>query len=280
MFTTTSTSVSAYFVDDRDSRIQYDPAWKLLGSEGDFQLTSQASQAQGDSLTFQFEGKSISFYGGVTSTTVTASISIDGGPPTLWVPPPAANLTNHLIFYSGDLTPGIHTLVVTATNDQPVSADYFLVTPNAPGTSSSALGSSASSSASPSSIGPNSTAHSNSPNVAPIGTIVSVVVALGIGLPLILGVSLFVCRFMRRRVEGQQRSHLAQSRVFSFSPPSVERQGRGGMILSNKLMRAMEMAGQRHVTTVPSASTSRATLTGTTGQQREIHGAPPPVYEE
>ncbi|KAK7022288.1 hypothetical protein R3P38DRAFT_2960297 [Favolaschia claudopus] len=280
--TTTSASVSAYFVDDRDARIQYsgNPAWKLFGSDGDFQQTSQASQAQGDSLTFQFEGKSISFYGGVTSMTVNASMSIDGGPPTFWVPPTTASLTNDLIFDSGDLTPGIHTLVVTATNDQPVWADYFLVMPNPPGSvpSSSSVGSSSSSSASPSFIGSNSNAQSNAVNATPIGTIVGVVV--GIGLPLILGLSLFICRCRRRRVEGQQRSGLAQNRVFSFSLSSVEGQGRGGMILSNKLTRAMEMAGQWPVATVPSASTSSATLTGETGQQRENRGAPPPVYEE
>ncbi|KAK7049176.1 hypothetical protein R3P38DRAFT_3620876 [Favolaschia claudopus] len=173
MFTTTSASVSAYFVDDRDTRIQYSPAWQFFGSDGDFQHTSQASRAQGDSLTLQFDGKSISFYGGVTSTTVSASMSIDGGPPTVWVPPTTASQTNNLIFNSGDLTPGTHKLVVTADNDQPVWADYFLITPNPPGSvqsSSSARSSSASSS--PSSIGPQPNRSSNSGNAVPIGTIV------------------------------------------------------------------------------------------------------------
>ncbi|KAK6966819.1 hypothetical protein R3P38DRAFT_873322 [Favolaschia claudopus] len=205
MFTTTSASVSAYFVDDRDPRIQYNPAWKLFGSEGDFQHTSQASQGQGDSLTFQFEGKSISFYGGVTSPTVNASISIDGGPPTFWVPPNTAIQTNNGIFNSGDLTPGIHKLVVTATNDQPVWADYFLVTPNPPGSvPSSSSARSSSSSASPSYIGPDSYHPSNSVNAAPIGTIVGV--GIGIGLPLLLGLSLFIRRRRKRRAAGQAQS--------------------------------------------------------------------------
>ncbi|KAK7000328.1 hypothetical protein R3P38DRAFT_1844736 [Favolaschia claudopus] len=271
MFATNSASVSAYFVDDRDAQIQYNPAWKLFGLDRDFQHTSQASQARGDSFTYQFEGKSISFYGGVTFPTVNASMSIDGGPPTFWVPPTTANQTNNLIFDSGDLTPGIHTLVVTATNDQPVWVDYFLVTPNPPGSvtvlSSLSLGSSSSSSASPSSISPNSTAHSNSANATPIGTIVGVVG--GIGLPLILGLSLFIYRWKKRRVDRQ----VAQNHGVFFSLPSVEGQGWGGMIPSNKLMRAVEMAEHRQVATVPSVSTP-----STPGQQRESRGAPPPGY--
>ncbi|KAK6966835.1 hypothetical protein R3P38DRAFT_3245361 [Favolaschia claudopus] len=440
MFTTTSASVSAYFVDDRDTRIQYNPAWQFFGSDGDFQHTSQASRAQGDELTLQFDGKSISFYGGVTSASASASMSIDGGPPTVWVPPTTASQTNNLIFNSGDLTPGTHKLVVTANNDQPVWADYFLVTPNPPGSvqsSSSAHSSSASSS--PSSIGPAPNRSSNSVNTAPIGTIVGVVV--GIGLPLLLGLSLFICRWRKRRAEGRvgsgdlpqsqppqmstapgapgpsgssgyvsatgavaststgagpppvlshgyssselgpfatprqeyagqpdygynninnndhnnnsyygggggpsqhsdqnstffpasashsspspshSNSHLAspghgQAQSFSGTLPTpsvsnsnnsnsapsapsedgivaVDRatgaplpsaqgqgQGRGGgMIPSNKLTREMERARQWHVATAPSVSSS-SSAPGATGQQRESHGAPPPVYEE
>ncbi|KAK7050677.1 hypothetical protein R3P38DRAFT_3608630 [Favolaschia claudopus] len=170
--TTTSASVAAYFVDDRDSRVRYSPAWQFYGLDGDLHHTSQASRVQGDSLTLQFEGKSISFYGGVTSSTVNASMSIDGGPLAFWVPPVTAGRTNNLIFDSGDLTPGTHELVVTATNDQPVWADYFLITPNPAGSvSSSSSGGISSSSAfpSPSSIGSHSNAHSKP--ARPRGTI-------------------------------------------------------------------------------------------------------------
>jgi hypothetical protein len=149
-YTTTSASVESYFIDDRDPQIKYTPAWRQFGSDGDFEHTSQATSSVGDFLTFTFEGpcacfprvniyshriiagKSIAFYGGVTSETANASITIDGGPPKFWLPPVGAT-TNNLIFDSGDLSPGNHTLVVTAENDQPVWADYFLVTPNPPG---------------------------------------------------------------------------------------------------------------------------------------------------
>ncbi|KAJ7320796.1 hypothetical protein DFH08DRAFT_754014 [Mycena albidolilacea] len=131
-YTTTSASVESYFIDDRDPQIKYTPAWRQFGSDGDFEHTSQATSSVGDFLTFTFEGKSITFYGGVTSETANASITIDDGPPKFWLPPVGATI-NNLIFDSGDLSPGNHTLVVTAENDQPVWADYFLVTPNSPG---------------------------------------------------------------------------------------------------------------------------------------------------
>ncbi|KAK6995826.1 hypothetical protein R3P38DRAFT_3425365 [Favolaschia claudopus] len=211
--TTTSASVAAYFVDDRDSRVRYSPAWQFYGLEGDLHHTSQASRVQGDSLTLQFEGKSVSFYGGVTSSTVNASISIDGGPLEFWVPPVTAGRTNNLIFESGDLTPGTHELVVTATNDQPVWADYFLITPNPAGSvlsSSSAGTSSSSATPAPSSIGPpHSNAHLRSAPV--IGRIVGLVV--GIGLSLLLGLSLFICWWRKRRAKKRvQSSGSAQNR--------------------------------------------------------------------
>jgi len=78
------------------------------------------STSAGDSFTLQFEGTSISFYGGVTSQTAQASIAIDGGPPVTWSPPSTATPTNNLIFKSGDLSAGNHPLVVTAENNQPV----------------------------------------------------------------------------------------------------------------------------------------------------------------
>ncbi|KAJ7351158.1 hypothetical protein DFH08DRAFT_992323 [Mycena albidolilacea] len=60
------------------------------------------------------------------------SMVIDGGPPTFFVPgiQLEAVTTNNLIFNSGDLSEGNHTLVVTAENNHTVWTDYFLVTPN------------------------------------------------------------------------------------------------------------------------------------------------------
>ncbi|KAJ7312470.1 hypothetical protein DFH08DRAFT_447552 [Mycena albidolilacea] len=108
-----------YFIDDRDAQIKYTPAWRTFGSDIDFQHTSQASTNAGDSLSLAFEGTSILFYGGVTlrTTLPNASMSIDGGPQTFWSPPTTATQTNNMIFNSEILSPGNHTLVVTAEND-------------------------------------------------------------------------------------------------------------------------------------------------------------------
>ncbi|KAF7342213.1 hypothetical protein MVEN_01809200 [Mycena venus] len=129
MYNTTSTS-RPYFIDDRDSRITYTPAWLQEGSDEDFQHTSQKSLSVGDSFTLEFEGQSISFWGGNTSPTQNASVEIDGGPPTFFGAPPDATTTNNLLFHFDDLPAGKHALVVTAQNGEPVWADYFLVTPN------------------------------------------------------------------------------------------------------------------------------------------------------
>ncbi|KAJ6566609.1 hypothetical protein B0H19DRAFT_1257810 [Mycena capillaripes] len=130
-YTSTSPSVGTYFIDDRDPSIAYSAAWtQVTGATLDFQHTSQTSTAPGASLSIPFSGRSISFYGGVTSFTMNASMVIDGGPPMFYVPPTNALSKNNLIFNSGDLKEGDHTLVVTAVNEQPIGIDYFLVTPN------------------------------------------------------------------------------------------------------------------------------------------------------
>lgn len=56
-YNTTSTSVGAYFIDDRDPRITYTPPWRQFGSDEDFQHTSQESTSPGDSFSFTFEGE-------------------------------------------------------------------------------------------------------------------------------------------------------------------------------------------------------------------------------
>lgn len=76
-------------------------------------------------------GTSISYYGGLTTSdtdTTIAEIVLDGGAPTMYTAPskiPAT--TNNLIYKSGELDAGNHTLVVTSTNSATLWADYFLV---------------------------------------------------------------------------------------------------------------------------------------------------------
>jgi hypothetical protein len=55
MYTTTSTSLP-YYIDDRDSRITYNPAWTQEGSDQDFQHTCSRTSSTGDSFSLKFEG--------------------------------------------------------------------------------------------------------------------------------------------------------------------------------------------------------------------------------
>ncbi|KAJ7055767.1 hypothetical protein C8F01DRAFT_1157632 [Mycena amicta] len=129
-YTPTTGGASTYFVDDRDTNIVYQPAWSMFGAEQDFMHTSQSSPSAGAKLTYTFEGRGISYYGGDTAGNKTkASIALDGGPPTIFVPPPTAGVVNNKYYDSGVLADGKHTLVVTAVNDDPIWVDYLLVVP-------------------------------------------------------------------------------------------------------------------------------------------------------
>ncbi|KAF8172566.1 hypothetical protein K438DRAFT_1981414 [Mycena galopus ATCC 62051] len=102
------------------------------------------SSAAGVSFELQFEGKSISMWGainnGSTGQVMNVSMTIDGGPPIFFVPPiqTAAVTNNNLMFDSGELPNGAHTLVVTADDNYTVWVDYFLVTPATTMTTTSA----------------------------------------------------------------------------------------------------------------------------------------------
>ncbi|KAF7342421.1 hypothetical protein MVEN_01831100 [Mycena venus] len=182
LYNTTSTSgVGSYFIDDRDPRITYTPAWRQDDSEIYFQNTAQASASPGDSFSVAFEGKAISFFGPVNDTSMSASMAIDGGPPVLFTP--SRTGPNIAIYNSGDLTDGKHTLVVTAQNEHPVWADYFLVTP------SNSSGPSPSNSPSPS--------PSPSKSSPPIGIIVGSVVGAVVLIALLIAIFLFLRRQKR-----------------------------------------------------------------------------------
>ncbi|KAJ7691200.1 hypothetical protein B0H17DRAFT_1331213 [Mycena rosella] len=119
MYPTTSNAVQWYYFDDRD------PAH-----------TSSESSSVGDFFSFQFQGKGISFYGGLTASDMGMQASIvpivlDGGAPVIYnAPPSPPSITNNLIYQSPLLSDGTHTIVVTGETVQSVWADYFLVTPS------------------------------------------------------------------------------------------------------------------------------------------------------
>ncbi|KAF7294069.1 hypothetical protein MKEN_01453400 [Mycena kentingensis (nom. inval.)] len=132
-FWTTSNNVPAYFIDGHDSRVSYSPAWMQSGTEKDFMHTSQQSPSKGATMRLEFQGRGISYYGGISSGKASStSISIDGGPPTIFTPKtvPSTPSVNNLIYNSGSLADGQHTLVVTSNSDTPIWVDYFLVVPS------------------------------------------------------------------------------------------------------------------------------------------------------
>jgi hypothetical protein len=131
-----------------------------------------------------------------------ASMTVDGGPPVFFVPPiqTAAVTTNNLIFNSGDLSAGTHTLVVTAENDHTVWSDYFLVTPNPASTSSVVASSSSSSSTTTSTSTP-------SKKSTPVAAIAASVVGV---LVLIALIVVFLV-FLRRRKRQRETQSLART---------------------------------------------------------------------
>ncbi|KAJ6453816.1 hypothetical protein C8R45DRAFT_631715 [Mycena sanguinolenta] len=187
LYNTTSTSVESYFIDDTDSRIQYSAGWNQVATEADFGQSLHGSSAAGDSFSLQFEGKSISMWGainnGSTGQVLNASLVIDNGPPVFFVPPiQTAVLThNNLIFDSGELSNGAHTLLVTAENNYTVWMDYFLITP--------ATATAATTSA------PASTSSSHSSASLPIAAVIGAAVGAVVLLVIVAG-TLF---FLRRR---------------------------------------------------------------------------------
>ncbi|KAK7049116.1 hypothetical protein R3P38DRAFT_3175366 [Favolaschia claudopus] len=213
MYNTTSSSARSYFIDDRDPRIIYTPAWRKFGSDVDFQHTSQGSTSAGDSFRLEFEGedrKSISFYGGINNGSagqvLNASMVIDGGIPTYFVPgpQPEADTNNNLIFDSGELSEGNHTLVVTAENDYTVWVDYFVVTPNPTATGELTI---------PATTSNAITAHSSSKPRALVG----ILVGLTIGAIIFIGLSMTVALVMRRRRKISGRSKLRNPKYNSSS---------------------------------------------------------------
>ncbi|KAJ7775148.1 hypothetical protein B0H16DRAFT_1713576 [Mycena metata] len=222
MYETSSDTAGPYFVDDRDPRIVYTPSWTESGAEYDFQHTTHGSNSAGDSFSFTFQGTSISFYGDINNGTaeqvLNASMSVDKGPPVFYVPPiqPAAVTSNNLIFNSGGLSDGTHTLVVTAENAHPVWFDYLLVTPNSPGysvsVSSTSTGSAPSGSSTASSLGSKSSAFKKK---TPVGAIVGPVVGV---LALVAIAALFFLCWRRRR---QPRESQPGPALFSEVAPHL-----------------------------------------------------------
>ncbi|KAJ6483305.1 hypothetical protein C8R45DRAFT_1001072 [Mycena sanguinolenta] len=219
MWTTTSLDATAFFVDDRDPQVTYTPAWRLFGSDPDFDHTSQASTSVGDFYTLPFQGTGIKIYGGMTSATENASIVLDGGPPRFWVPPSTAAQTNNLMYNSGAISPGNHTLVVTATSDQPVWADYWLITPNPVGFVDSSSSSTPAPRSMPTSSSAPASSNSATQNSHKKATPVGAVVGAVLGVLAVVALVAVVLLWRRRRNKHNTPSEAPMSDVVN-SPHS------------------------------------------------------------
>ncbi|KAJ7055753.1 hypothetical protein C8F01DRAFT_445837 [Mycena amicta] len=180
-FTTTSKDVPAYFIDDRDSRIAYQPAWVQEGSEQDFMGTSQKSPGAGSKLTLEFEGRGISFFGGVNNNASRASATLDGGAPQTFTASSNTLFLNTPFYTSpSDLAAGNHTLVFTSETDAVVWADYFLVLPSldsSPTSSGPTTSTGTPSSSATSSIPFSSPSHRNNTGII-VGSVIGAILVL------------------------------------------------------------------------------------------------------
>ncbi|KAJ7055759.1 hypothetical protein C8F01DRAFT_1157620, partial [Mycena amicta] len=180
-FTTTSKDVPAYFIDDRESRIAYQPAWVQEGSEQDFMGTSQRIPGAGSKLTLEFEGRGTSVFGTVNNNVALASITVDGKLPQTFTPASNAIALNTCFYTSPiSLADGNHTLVFTAETDSALWVDYFLVLPSldsSPTSSGPTTSTGTPSSSATSSIPFSSPSHRNNTGII-VGSVVGALLVL------------------------------------------------------------------------------------------------------
>ncbi|KAJ6451164.1 hypothetical protein C8R45DRAFT_946378 [Mycena sanguinolenta] len=136
LYSTTTDVVDAYFIDDRDSRITYSSAWsKVDGGQNDFGHTSQVAASVGASFSITFEGQSIKYHAGLVASdagVLKASMVLDDGTPVIFTAPANTAATpNNILYDSGSISDGTHTLVVTAQTADSLWVDYFTTSPNA-----------------------------------------------------------------------------------------------------------------------------------------------------
>ncbi|KAJ7490752.1 hypothetical protein FB451DRAFT_625500 [Mycena latifolia] len=116
-------------VDDRDDQVQYHGEWEQRsGSAPEYQSTSSASMTRGDNATFTFEGTSIGIFGTVgPGNGATMNFSVDQSPRNSYTAPPApSTLFHQLLWSSGLLSDGSHTLLITQDSSEIQKSVIFL----------------------------------------------------------------------------------------------------------------------------------------------------------
>ncbi|KAJ7490740.1 hypothetical protein FB451DRAFT_1389505 [Mycena latifolia] len=115
-------------VDDSDEQVQYYGEWERWGSAPEYQSTSTASMTRGDNATFTFEGTSIGIFGTVgPGNGATMNFSVDQSPRSSYTAPPAPSALFHqLLWSSGLLSDGSHTLLITHDSSEIQKSAIFL----------------------------------------------------------------------------------------------------------------------------------------------------------
>ncbi|KAF5372359.1 hypothetical protein D9615_009234 [Tricholomella constricta] len=123
-------------VENDDTSVMYDSSWVALGANANM-TTKKGSQVK-----FDFIGKSVTWVGFIPTELSHnpgfGSYSVDGGAPVTFklngLPPiKTATVYNQVFFTTPDLTPGLHSLVVTYNGADegaatPLTLDYLYVT--------------------------------------------------------------------------------------------------------------------------------------------------------
>ncbi|TFK31634.1 hypothetical protein BDQ12DRAFT_105831 [Crucibulum laeve] len=201
-------------IDDSDPAIAYDDQWQALGG------SSRMTTKTGGSMTFNFIGKSISWFAFIPTelshTASSATYSIDGGPPSTFILnglPAQSTITiyNQIFFTSPDLTPGPHNITVTNRGNgstTPLAIDYLLVT-NASMSDTS--------NHDPSSTGsdPSQSSTAQSDSGPPIGAIVGGVVGGLVLIAILLGLLFF---WKRRQRQDDDLTDRHAEQVQPFNP--------------------------------------------------------------
>ncbi|KAI0789787.1 hypothetical protein C8Q75DRAFT_733573 [Abortiporus biennis] len=128
-------------VDDRDPSVIYTGEWFLGGNPTqEFDGTTHGALTNGSTISYSFNGSSITVFGTVSgspspgSIPSTSSFSIDGSSPVfVTVPQPADPIYRHAYYVSPKLEDGEHTIIVTATNTDISDIlwfDYFEYVPS------------------------------------------------------------------------------------------------------------------------------------------------------
>ncbi|KAF8815047.1 hypothetical protein BYT27DRAFT_7201145 [Phlegmacium glaucopus] len=243
-------------IDDQDPALVYGSGWThyLRAGSSNYNGTSSLSRSQGSRVTLQFNGISIAVYGTSSpNNTVVFTTVVDGSSALLTnVPTPTTtDQYRQLFFQSPPLSPGNHSFLLTnIMQDDWLWLDYFDITTDLPGsTSSSTVSAQVTTTTPPRSTNPpqnNTQSSSNHPQIAAIvgGT-------LG-GIAMIC-VFVFGFLYLRRR-----------RRPFSIDDDNPSTLGATSVTLTLP-----------SPDTTPSSSNKNVHI-----QSRPVLVEPPPIYEE